>query len=443
MTRRVKRRRPKGSGTIVERKRADGTSVFQVRYPAQYSVNPETGKRRISKFEYVTLAAANRKDAEQELDAINVKVRSNQHVQRDRITLDAWFREHFLALYARGTAKTLETYENLFSWYVVPTLGTRQLQDLTATDIRELFLKLSKTGRRKASTKGNGLSVATLRSIHRILHMTLEAAIEPRLIPHNPVPTFGKLKLASNTTGQLEAAQESVRRKALDVETAGTLLEALSKAKSDLFLLTALLLETGLRRSEGLALRWSDIDVGSCQLRVERSLECTQGQIVGFKAPKTAAGRRTVGIGETLAKLLSDELERQKTVWYLLQTGQEEIPEGVSVLLPEQSLVFPANKERPAEPWHPDYISRKFRRRVETLGFKGVSLHALRHTSVSVLIKDGVPATDVQKRVGHSTPQVTMSIYAHALEEVNQQATQSGSQFLSQLGQKKTEDEQG
>ena len=41
--------------------------------------------------------------------------------------------------------------------------------------------------------------------------------------------------------------------------------------------------------------------------------------------------------------------------------------------------------------------------------------NACRHTHASRLLADGVPVTDVAKRLGHASPAVTMSIYAHAM----------------------------
>jgi integrase len=44
-----------------------------------------------------------------------------------------------------------------------------------------------------------------------------------------------------------------------------------------------------------------------------------------------------------------------------------------------------------------------------------ITLHGLRHTHVSVLLSSGVPVETVSARIGHSTPIVTMTIYAHLL----------------------------
>ena len=49
-------------------------------------------------------------------------------------------------------------------------------------------------------------------------------------------------------------------------------------------------------------------------------------------------------------------------------------------------------------------------------GLKGVSLHTLRHTHASELLSAGVPIATVAKRLGHANANITLSIYAHALE---------------------------
>jgi integrase len=60
----------------------------------------------------------------------------------------------------------------------------------------------------------------------------------------------------------------------------------------------ALTAAIGARRNETLAFRWSDLDVEKKTLRVERALDFTKKFGIGFKAPKTARGLRTVAQGQ-------------------------------------------------------------------------------------------------------------------------------------------------
>jgi len=54
-----------------------------------------------------------------------------------------------------------------------------------------------------------------------------------------------------------------------------------------------------------------------------------------------------------------------------------------------------------------------FRELAERAGIATTRLHALRHTSVSWLIAAGVDARTVATLAGHSSPTVTLSVYAH------------------------------
>ena len=58
----------------------------------------------------------------------------------------------------------------------------------------------------------------------------------------------------------------------------------------------------------------------------------------------------------------------------------------------------------------------------EKAGFKGVSLHNLRHGHGSQLLSAGVPLPVVSARLGHSSPYVTATIYSHALKADEMQA---------------------
>ena len=59
---------------------------------------------------------------------------------------------------------------------------------------------------------------------------------------------------------------------------------------------------------------------------------------------------------------------------------------------------------------------------MERAGVARKTFHALRHTHASLWIKEGGDVVTPSKRLGHSTPQVTMTTYAHVIEEANDDA---------------------
>ena len=159
----------------------------------------------------------------------------------------------------------------------------------------------------------------------------------------------------------------------------------------------------GARRGELVALRWCDI--GSSTLRIERTLERTTKHGVRFKPPKTDAGLRTISLPPSAVSLLRDHRKQQLELRMQLGMGK----------LEPDALVFCKYDGTPLDA---DYLARRWRRAIaEIEGFPKATLHWLRHTHCSALIAAGRDPVEVSRRQGHSSPVVTMSIYAHAFRD--------------------------
>jgi integrase len=65
---------------------------------------------------------------------------------------------------------------------------------------------------------------------------------------------------------------------------------------------------------------------------------------------------------------------------------------------------------------------RQFARMLKAANVKRISVHGLRHTSATLLLKAGVPAHVVQQRLGHKRIEMTLGIYAHCLPSMQQDA---------------------
>lgn len=65
-----------------------------------------------------------------------------------------------------------------------------------------------------------------------------------------------------------------------------------------------------------------------------------------------------------------------------------------------------------------------------------ITAHGLRHTHVSVLLSGGTPVKTVSARIGHSTPMVTMSVYAHLLDGDDEAAAGSFAALVAAAGMK-------
>ncbi len=393
--------RRKGEGSIVERKRKDGTIAYLLKYEGERGSD---GKRKIH---YKTAAGTTMREAQRELRNLLKSIDDGEHVDHTRITLadwiDAWLRDHVAP---RVGHKTHERYAELLKLHVKPYIGTVSVQKLTAPAIQKLYRNLLESGRHLRPAKNakcdplpvvpQGLGAATVHAVHVVLSACLKTAVRQRAIVRNPCEDVTPPK-SQRTTAEFAAV------KALDAEQLGALLTAFQN--SDMFLLIATLAATGLRRGEVLALRWEDVDLVAGTLRVHRAVEETRTSGVSVKdRPKTRGSRRTITIDDGLVSLLKAEWKRQ---------AEDQLKLGRRVA--RDILIYHPDPIEPTKPWSPDWFSRKFGRAAATRGFKGVSLHSLRHTAATLWLLGGAPVHVVAARLGHHSPTVTLSVYAHVV----------------------------
>ena len=144
-----------------------------------------------------------------------------------------------------------------------------------------------------------------------------------------------------------------------------------------------MVLYTGMRRGELLALTWEDVNMVSREITISKSLY-HEGNRPHIKAPKTEAGVRTVPILSRLAEHLS----------------------------PASGPVFPG----------PDgeYMtaSRFQHQWIKYAAEAGISCtpHQLRHAYATMLFENGIAEADAQELLGHAQIATTMDIYTHIRE---------------------------
>ena len=87
-----------------------------------------------------------------------------------------------------------------------------------------------------------------------------------------------------------------------------------------------------------------------------------------------------------------------------------------------EDLLFVWEDGRPVRP---DFITRTFGRQTGGLAIPRLTLHELRHTHATLLLRDGVPVHVVAKRLGHKDPSVTLNVYADAIPDDDGRAVET------------------
>ena len=67
-------------------------------------------------------------------------------------------------------------------------------------------------------------------------------------------------------------------------------------------------------------------------------------------------------------------------------------------------------------------VNRVYLPALKAAGIARIKFHALRHTTASLMIEQGENIKYIQSQLGHSSPTVTLNVYAHLMKTINQEA---------------------
>lgn len=247
-----------------------------------------------------------------------------------------------------------------------------------------------------------GLAPRTVVRLYRELHAALACAMRFGLITANPADLVRPPRVPRTEASFLNREQAQALLRA----SSGTHLEPL----------LYLALECGARKGELLALRWSDVDLPRRQFRVRRTAREFVGEGVRYDVPKTYRSARAVSLSPRAVVML----ERQRDMVVAMRAR-------VGVRWREHDLVFPSAVGTPL-------LASNLRRAVNALaaraGLKRFPIHALRHTSASLMADAGVPITVLSAQLGHSLPSITYNLYAHLLPGRQDEAAAAAAEAL-------------
>jgi integrase len=272
---------------------------------------------------------------------------------------------------------TYALYEMIARLYLTPELGKYPLRRLSVP-IVQTFLN----GQLRA-----GRSVRLVQIMRQVLGAALSRAVREELISRNVA------RLVELPSWAPQAVEPWSPAEALAFLAAA--------ADDPLYPAFVLLLLYGMRRGEALGLPWRDIDLDRRILHIRQQLQRINGEL-HIGPVKTSAGARDL----PLLGLASTALAARRA-------GQDTDRIRLGSSWTETGLVFTTRTGRPVEPRN---LVRSFTRLCDADGVRKIRLHALRHTTASLLKDLGVPPRDVQIILGHSHITTTQQIYTHVDE---------------------------
>lgn len=251
-----------------------------------------------------------------------------------------------------------------FGWYPI--------QDVTESMIELLVRSMAQAGKSKRTT---GKMLGTLRAVFKL-------AVRRGVLRQNPAESVEALGRPARARDALTVSELKAIRQAI----AGDPWEAC-------WMLTL----AGLRRSELLALRWTDFNDKTGELSIVRG----RGIIGGEQAPKTARGARVLPLDQERVVLLRELRARQVNLY-----GRDAVLNGYICV------------NEYGRPMRPEDWSERWKGLCgRTEGVRSDhTLHAARHSTVTFMRNAGVPDHIVAAWHGHDEV-VMRQTYSHAHTE--------------------------
>jgi integrase len=363
----IETRRKRGDGSIRER----GHNNWQL----TFDLPPNTSGKRRQK--YVTFQGTERAARSELRRLLAERDRGIYAGASGRETVgtfaERWLRD---AVAGRVRPQTRDWYARLYRKYVAPVISPLKLTSIGPEQITFVLAK----------SKESGLNGTSRRRVHTVMRNMFKTAVQWRLLEVNPVdgvdaPRAEERQLVIPSAQQVHSTLDALK-------------------ENRYYLAFKVLLHSGARRGEIAALRWSDVDFGANQIRIEGTIVTVKGQGLSYASTKTKSSLRTISLDAEVMELLRDHRFHQMKH---IKDHQGAVTDEGRVFINASGSIL-----------DPLVLTKAWRKAADSVGVEA-RLHDIRHFHISNLLRNGVPINAVQVRAGHSSPMVTLSVYGHVI----------------------------
>jgi integrase len=287
---------------------------------------------------------------------------------------------------------TAHDYKLILSTHILPSaLAIKRIDQVRPGDIRAFVAELDA---KRTAVDEKKLGSRRINMARDRLFTMLREAHEDGLIADNPVRHVKRLE---------EPTPE------VDPLTFDEVQRILQIARGQERSLFTVLLLSGMRPGEVLALRWDDIDSERNEIRVRKTLSR-----YGLGTPKTKGSKREVEMHAPVRAALMEQRTRT-----MLAGG----------------YVFVSERGGPLD--ETNVRERSWRRLLRRAGLPYRPLYHCRHTYATLELENGENPLFVARQLGHRTPETTFRRYARFMKRVARTGQLAERLATAELGQKR------
>jgi integrase len=356
---------------------ASGLTRYRVTVNA--GIDPKTGKRKnvvrsVKTEKEATLAAARL-----ELQAAQGDLNNSKPHE---YTFDEVYQEWWANYANTVRPSTAFKTERIFSNHILPAFGQYRVARITTRDIQKQVAKWFEN---------------------------TEVAYQQRFIYTNKLLNYAERvgyldkNPAANVVLPRKTDQVEKDVKYWNKEQVARFFECIDpRANLEIYLMMWLLVYTGIRREELLALRYGDVDFTEGTLSVNRALVQGKGGKQSIQPTKSKAGKRTIPIGEKTVALLKQWRQQQHQIGNVVSMRA----------LSGNAPLFPG-RNRDTGLLSLNTPNRRLHAIIDKYGLTPeISLHSLRKSFITNMEQADVPIATAARLAGHSDPAVTLKVYS-------------------------------
>lgn len=333
-------------------------------------------------------------------------------VASNKLTVDEWFTK-WLAVYIKPLKKqgTYNQYKTLYEQHVKPEIGHRKISKIISMDIQSVIAVmndkvvtpavLDDTGKVVKPEK-RGYSTRTMNHVKGVMLRAWKKLIKDKIVSENPVV-------------DIEIPQHQAKqRKVLSAIELHKLFVAMKNSRWIWSM--RLLLVTGMRRGELLALRENDIDLENRRIIIDESDSST-------------------GIGDTKNAKIHNVPLTKRAMTYLTEQRKMLIKENNPILfnseLKKTGLLFPSDEGKLLTATSYTKMMKRYTDKIDL----HASPHCMRHTFVFMSRKK-LSLKELQYALGHDESTTTLDIYGDMIEDSSEEAADVLDNIFDQMEDK-------
>lgn len=298
-------------------------------------------------------------------------IRNEQNVPDYKITFSQIAEQWLVSAKLRMKPSSYANYKNLVNKHLVTTFGCIRMSDLSSAKMNDFILNKMQTGKLREKGGLSAKSVRDIMTVFRSISMYAEREYGIRSV-HFTMPKTEQKKM--------EVLNADERRR----------LEQYLISVPNLTHASILLcMFTGLRVGELCGLQWRDINIKSCTISVNRTIQRVNHNghsevVIG--TPKSRSSVRTI----PMPQFMAEYLEKYKS---------------------EDEVYLVTGKRKPTEP---RTMQNRFHAILKEAGVREVNFHMLRHTYATVCVEHVFDAKTLSELLGHADASIALNRYVHS-----------------------------